>query len=298
MSFSSEVKTELIKTRASACCNLAECYGMLLFSKEYSAEKITFITENKDVVFTFKHLVKSCFDVRVIVSQIGKKRVMYKSEVCGKLDCQKILTQFHNNKCVYLNTDLVKKNCCVGAFLRGAFLSCGTITDPQKSYHLEFSIKTQELAEQFSLFLKSNGTIPRIFKRNSKWVVYFKGSALIEEILTRMDASQHTLEIMGVKVYKDIRNKTNRINNCETANITKTVNAAVKQTKAIEILEKKGKLECLPQELFNVALLRKKYPNESLSELCKLTCDSLTRSGLNHRLQKIVKIADDINDED
>ena len=147
------------------------------------------------------------------------------------------------------------------------------------------------LCDSFVKFLNDLDLTSRISKRGNHKIVYFKDSDQIEALLTIIKASHYTLELMSIKIYKDIRNKVNRKNNCETANISKTVTASVEQTMAIEYLEDTGLLYMLPEELVSAAMLRKINPSSSLNELCKRSSDPITRSGLNHRLQKLVAIA-------
>ena len=186
----------------------------------------------------------------------------------------------------------IENECCVAAFLRGAFLCAGSVNSPEAGYHLEIVTPHRRLAEDLVALIRAYYFEPRILLRKQNYVIYFKDSSEIEDLLTTLGAQRSALEIMSVKVYKDIRNNTNRIVNCETANIKKTVSAAAKQCEAIEKLAHAGMLERLPDELREVAELRLKNPECSLSELAEKLPETLTKSGLNHRLQKLMAEAD------
>lgn len=290
MSFSYDVKSEMCKIRPSGCCKFAQFYGMLLFSRAFSLNSVSITTEHEIVCKAYTHLLKGCFDIHAPVETSGQKRQMYKAAVTGAMDRKRILSYYGHSSST-INNEIIRRECCKSAFLRGVFLSCGVIDDPNKDYCIEFVMPDSPLCHSFVGFLNEIGLTPRIARRRNHMVVYFKDSDQIEELLTRMQASHYTLELMSIKIYKDIRNKINRKTNCETANISKTVTAAVEQTKAIEYLEDTGILYMLPAELVSAAMLRKINPSSSLKELCERSSDPITRSGLNHRLQKLVAIA-------
>lgn len=292
MSFSADVKNELCKIRPTGCCKNAECYGILLFSRAFSKQAISLITEHEEVAFRFSQMLRLLCGVSVKFQAQGSIRDFYSVSVEDEKDRLRVLEYFGHladETSLKINKNILKDNCCVGAFIRGAFLAAGSITNPQKDYHAELLTNHQSLANDMIELLSDRGFSPRITKRGSALVIYFKESNNIEDLLTTMNATGHTLELMNIKIYKNVRNKINRLTNCETANIAKTVNAAIKQQEAIRILEDSGKLQQLSKELREAAELRKNNPDMSLSELSKLC--GLTRSGLNHRLSKLVKLA-------
>jgi len=186
------------------------------------------------------------------------------------------------------------KECCVYAFLRGAFLAVGSVTDPKKDYHLEFASPHQQLCRDLLALMEGLGLNPKYMTRKGSGIVYFKESEQIEDLLTMMSATNSSLEIMGVKILKNIRNKANRVTNCETANITKTVDAASLQLEMIEIIYRKAGLDSLPPELREIALERMNNPDMSLRELGEQLSPPLSRSGVNHRLARLKKIADEL----
>ena len=196
-----------------------------------------------------------------------------------------------------LNSRLFKRDCCVQAFVRGAFLACGSVTDPNKEYHLEFSVPSLSLAEGLLSLLQEHGIPIKLASRKGIRLLYLKESEPIEDLLTYMGAVNNSLELMNVKIYKDVRNKVNRVTNCETANIEKTVNAAAGQVEAIRLIEQTLGLDELPEDLREVAGLRLENPDMSLRELCQSLVEPISRSGVNHRLKRLMAIADEIREK-
>lgn len=289
MSFSSQLKSELCKTHAMGCCRMAECYGMLCINRAFSAGAMAILTENEDVAQKYAACVRGCFELQTQAQSKGEKRDMHAVKVSTAVGRKKILNAFGGNSGI--NRSLLLRDCCVNAFLRGVFLSCGQISDPNKEYRLEFIVADAQMAADLTGLLADHGLFAKVSRRGGTAVLYFKDSDQIEEILTRIGAVHYTLQLMDIKIYKDIRNKMNRLNNCETANITKTVHAAVAQINAITALEKTGELALLPETVQQAAALRKAHPEASLNELCKLSPDPVTRSALNRRFEKLIAAA-------
>ena len=181
-----------------------------------------------------------------------------------------------------------------GAFLRGVFVSCGSITDPNKEYHLEIVLPVPSRTERLRSFIEEHGMPVKLTIRGKTPVLYAKESGLIEDFLTYIGAGNHALEIMRVKIEKDFRNRVNRSVNCDSANLDKTVAASEKVRRDIEfIFEKLGETALKP-ELRETARLRLENPESSLSELCEMFDPPISRSGLNHRLKKLSKIAEEL----
>lgn len=298
MSFSSDIKAALSEARMSDCCALAECYGMLLFSRTFSPDDISFSTENKESADVFAKLMRRCFDCRIIISQSGSARKRYKASIAGEADKKRVFNTYTRSMaCNFenINQDKLSKTCCMSAFLRGVFLACGSVSDPQKQYRLEFVVKNNTLAIDLYSLLYRRGINPYMSSRGKYVVVYIKKSEDIEDFLTAIEAPKYSLEFISVSVIKDIRNNENRKNNFETANIAKTSSAALLQTKAIEKLQKDGKLQLLSKELIDIANLRLQNKEASLTELLSIYNSNnkkqLTRSGLNHRLSKLVELS-------
>lgn len=182
----------------------------------------------------------------------------------------------------------------LGVFAAGVFLACGSVIDPEKEYHLEFAVPEQKLAQELISLLNDIGVTARSAVRRGQLIVYIKGSEGIEDTLTFIGAQQCTLELMNVKIYKDVRNKANRIANCDSANIDKVVSAALKQIEDISLIANNRGLDDLPEELREIARLRMENPTMSLQEIGESLSEPLSRSGVNHRFKRIAKIADEI----
>lgn len=297
MSFSQDVKSELaLLTDLSDCCMKAESYGMLLFGKYYSQTRIGLLTENKNVANAYSVFCKECCGVKARTTKT--KAGNYSLSVSAQSEIMKIMRYFGQspqNVALRINRANFEDDCCYASFLRGAFLSCGTIADPMKNYHLEFVIPFFKLTNDFATLLGDMGLTPKIVERGNSYVVYFKDSENIEDFLTLIGAASSSLELMGVKMMKDVRNKINRKVNFETANISRTVNAAMAQIAAIEKIEKTKGLSWLPEQLKNIAIIRKNNPDMSLDEIKNELGGEISRSGVNHRLNRLIKIADELN---
>lgn len=187
-------------------------------------------------------------------------------------------------------------NNSIDAFLTGAYLVSGSMTDPLKEYHLEFVTPYYNLSNDLQAILSNIGTIKNT-ERKSIHVLYFKDSECIEDILTFMGATMSSLEIMNVKILKDVRNKANRIANCDSANIEKTVAASAKQVDDIELIERVKGLSFLSADLREIAEIRMENPELSLRELGQMLEKPIGRSGANHRMMKISAIAEELRKE-
>lgn len=295
MSFTSDIKSELTKLETPTCCKISECYGILLFGRAFSEKEISVSTENEEVVERIIHLLSSCFAVQPHISGGGTKRDHFTITINNEQKCTEIL-----NSLGYFGFELgdsvikhqnIEDDCCKASFVRGAFLASGMVSDPNKDYHAEFTVRNAMLTEEFYELLREMDLKPKTTLRGKTHIVYFKESENIEDLLTTIQATNHTLELAGIKVYKDMRNHYNRLSNCEIANISKTVNAAVSQNQAIEKIKQKGEFEKLSAELKFAAELRSKNPEASLKELVELSGNAITKSGLNHRLNRLVTIA-------
>ena len=212
------------------------------------------------------------------------------------LQAVKILTADRQPAAVQgmVNQMVIQKNCCKRAFLRGAFLCAGSISDPKKFYHFEIFCASPEKARQMQELMQSFEIDAKIVKRKKYDVVYVKEGAQIVELLGLMGAGISLMNLENVRILKGMRNTVNRKVNCETANINKTVNAAVKQMEDIEYIQNTVGLEKLPENLEETARLRLEYPQASLKELGALLSVPLGKSGVNHRLRKISSIAEQL----
>ncbi len=297
MSFSQDVKSELaLLTDLSDCCMKAEAYGMLLFGKYYSQSRIGFFTENKNVADAYVTFCKEYCKVKT--RTVRTKAGNYSISIPLQSDIVKVMKSFgqsRQNITLRINRANFEDDCCYASFLRGVFLSCGTIADPMKNYHLEFVIPFLKLTNDFATLLGDMGLSPKIVERGNAYVVYFKDSENIEDFLTIIGAASSSLELMGVKMMKDVRNRINRKVNFETANISRTVNAAMTQIAAIEKIENTKGLSWLPEQLREIALIRKENPDMSLDEIKNELGGEISRSGVNHRLNRLIKISKELD---
>ena len=301
MSFAWQVKTELCSIRTSRCCSFSECYGMMLFAKRFSSACISLQTENIDVADLFARLCRECFEARTRITQGGNKRDTYIVSVISPIDRKKIMLSCgctDGKRPSGINFELIGKECCTGSFIRGAFLSCGGVSDPNKAYHAQFLVKDKLLAHNLYQLLGKCGIPPKTYIRGESVMLYYKESHLIEDLFTTVNATRNTLALMDLEVMKTVKNKLNRQGNCMMANLDKTVEASVKQRTAIQLLKEKGILESLAKELQEAALLRTENPDSSLSELCQLSCEPITKSALSRRLTKIIELADKISKDE
>ena len=191
-----------------------------------------------------------------------------------------------------VNTEYLDKPMKKKAFLRGAFLSCGAVMTPEKKYHMEFATSSYGLHNDLFVVMKSLDLNPKIVVRKNNFVIYYKSSNEIADILTMLGAYSVLMEFHNTKILKEIRNNVNRTVNCEAANMQKMVDASLEQVRAIEKLVKKNLFDTLPENLKEVARLRLEFREHSLKELGEMLDPPLGKSGVNHRLRKIQEIAD------
>ena len=193
-----------------------------------------------------------------------------------------------------MNPLLIKNACCRRAFLRGAYLVIGSMSDPEKSYHLEFVCSTEGQAVQMQEIIRDFGIEARIIIRKNHYVVYLKEGTGIVDLLNVMGAHVSLMNLENLRIVKEMRNSINRRVNCETANITKTVNASSKQVKDIKLIQEREGLDSLQEGLREAALIRLEYPDATLKELGQYLNPPVGKSGINHRLRKLSEIADRI----
>ena len=286
MSFSSEVKAELAKNISSARhCQLAELAAMLHFCGQYGRGAdgtftIGFQTENEAVVRKGFTLLKKTFNINTDVL-LTEKEMQALMQKVGNLEEP-------------VNGLLLKNTCCQRAFLRGAFLSVGSISDPEKGYHLEFDCNREEKAEQLRQMIAGFDIEAKIILRKKYYVVYLKEGSGIVDLLNVCGAPVSLMNLENTRILKEMRNSVNRRVNCETANIAKTVSAATRQVEDIEYLRTHYGLENLPQTLREMAEVRLENPDAPLKELGEYFTPVIGKSGVNHRLRKLSELADRI----
>lgn len=295
MSFCSDIKTELCDIRVPRCCIQALTYGLLLFGRAFKPQKISMQSENKSIAKLYSTMIKKNYDANVEITEGNGKNVVYKAEVVDEIDRLKILASVDFGMIEgKISHEFFNRACCEAAFVRGAFLSCGQMSDPQKSYRVDFPVKSEALAIELRDILARHEVMANISTRGNGFVVYIKRSEMIINLLTLMGASARSFELIETTIIKEANNKTNRVFNCDGANINKTIEASIKQRTAIEYLINRDMLSSLPKELIDAANLRTKYPDSSLKDLCKHSPEPIAISGLNRRLKKIIAIYEDI----
>lgn len=293
MSFSSEIKSELCKiVSKNMNDNLSEIYGMILFSKYFNENNgLILKTENKIICEKFAKLISSCFNV--ISNTKIQKKSLYSLSIPNKNDRISILNYFKINvDKLNLNREYINET-HIASFLRGIFLSCGNLAEPSINYHLEWNVKTlkfakilQKILSDIDLNLHVNYTL-----RKNNYLVYLKSYDNIVDFLAFIGCQARVMDMIQVKMLKEVRNQINRTTNFEAANINKTVVAATEQILAIKKLKKTRKFENLPPELKELANLRLNNPQMSLKELGENLSIKISRSGVNHRFKKLIELS-------
>ena len=305
MSFSSDVKKELCRTVPEGkCCARAELAGIISFCGFTRPAKdgdiFTVKTENAAVARRVYTLIKRLLGVSIAITPVrrGKKSNSYIIELNDRTLFKKILTEtglLENNSVRFaINSFIVQEVCCQRAYIRGAFLGGGSVNSPEKSYHFEIETHYFRLSRDLTALFAELELGARCIVRKSNYVIYLKDSEKIGEALASMGAADSMMELCNIKILKDMKNTINRQVNCETANVGKTASAAAQQIRSIKkIIERRG-LASLPEELAELAVLRMENPEVSLAELCGMLKAPISRSGVNHRLKKLIEIAESI----
>ena len=287
MSFSSEVKTELAKHLGkSRHCQIAELAALIAFEGRIPAAE----SENRLLMKKYQLLLAELFHIEEIHTEEEARSVfstvkMY-NDVTGEPEPEDTVKGL-----------LVQQSCCKRAYIRGAFLAGGSISDPNKSYHFEIVCRSIPQAEQLRDVINSFDMDAKIVARKKYQVVYLKEGSQIVDILNIMEAHVALMNLENVRILKEMRNSVNRKVNCETANISKTVNAAVKQLADIEYIRETAGLSYLPENLKEMALLRLEYPDAPLAELGTYLNPPVGKSGVNHRLRRISEMADSLRQQ-
>ena len=296
MSFSAQVKQELCRIPLSrTCCARAEAYGTLLFCHTFATGEIRLITRSPALKARLPALFRKAFQVEfdALPPAEGEDKATFllKSgdkllSVFNALDCDRERLVAH-----HVNFALLEEPHCRLAFLRGAFLAGGSVTDPAKRYHLELATSHASAARETQALLGEAGFAGKLTSRGPNSVLYFKKSEHIEDFLTAIGAPVSAMEVMNAKLEKDLVGRVNRRVNCDAANVAKAVAAAQGQIAAIARLEEQGVLAALPDKLREAARLRVDNPELTLSQLAALCTPPVSKSAFNHRLRKLVEAA-------
>lgn len=314
LTFSGKVKEELSRQwNEQKHCQIAEiaaiismCGKVMIDSRDRHAVKVR--TENISVARKCFTLLRKTFNIEaesLVSINKSKGNTTYTVVVKQHEDAMKLLQaarlvdgdgeiseEFSTSRNL-----IVHKSCCKRAFLRGAFLASGSMSHPEKSYHIEMVCASKVKAEQIQKLINSFGLDAKVILRKNSYVVYLKEGSQIVDLLNIMEAPIALMEMENVRILKEMRNSVNRKVNCETANINKTVSAAAKQEEDIRLIQKEMGLNKLPEGLQEIAELRLAYPDASLKELGEMLTEPLGKSGVNHRLRKLSELAEDIRNK-
>lgn len=311
MSFSGKVKDELSKQCPVARhCQIAEVAAIISLCgrigiSQNDTYSVRIHTENIAVARKYFTLLKKAYniDTEISIRQSSKLRnytitIKHHKDAMKVLQASKLIDEY-GEICENLSVSsniLIQKECCKRAFIRGAFLASGSISDPEKFYHFEIVCTTEDKAVQLKNIIQYFNIEAKIVERKKHFVVYIKEGAGIVDILNVMEAHVALMDLENVRILKEMRNSVNRKVNCETANLKKTVSAAVKQIEDIKFIRDKVGLSVLSDNLEEMARLRLDNPDASLKELGEMLTPAVGKSGVNHRLRKICEIADDLRE--
>jgi DNA-binding protein WhiA len=296
-SFSAAAKAEICRNIPNKnCCALAECFGILLFCNSFDSDCVRIITESREFAYILPKLFKRAFDVEfdTFPSMAAPGKLIFQITDPEKLDLIFAACGFcrGNTLAMHLNLPLVEEECCRTAFLRGAFLAGGSVTDPEKGYHLELSTTHMTVApEAYTLIHEILSFYPKVATRGGGQVLYLKQSDQISDFLACLGASVASMGIIEAKLEKELNNKVNRRCNCDDANTSKVVEAAQEQLTAIRVLRERGMVDKLPFKLQQAMIAREQNPEASLSELAGLMDPPISKPAMNHRLKKLLELS-------
>ena len=297
MSFSSDAKQELCRLPLSReCCALAECYGILLYCHTFDPREIRIVTASDALAQRLPRLFRRAFDTafdRLPPEGAGGKRTFL---ITDPDKIRTVRAAYGQESAVshHVNYGMLENDCCRQSFLRGAFLAGGSVTDPDKRYHLEYLTSHAGVGRETYTLLLEMGFAPKSAVRAGGYIIYFKQSEAIEDVLTTMGAPLAAMGVMQAKMQKDMRNAVNRRVNCDSANADKIVSAAQEQLDAIRELDKLYGLVNLPDTLQETAMLRIANPESSLTELAALADPPVSKSCMSHRLKKLLEYKGEI----
>ena len=297
VSFSSAAKAEVCKyVPSKRCCALAECFGILLYCNSFQSDGIKIITESREFAYILPKLFKKAFDIPFdsYPSLASPGKLVF--QIWEDVKIKKIMAAFgfspEDTLALHVNYPIVEEECCKASFLRGAFLAGGSVTDPEKGYHMELSTTHQSVARETNLLIREAMAFsPKMAARGGGQVLYIKQSEQISDFLTYLGAAVAAMGIMETRLEKELNNKVNRRCNCDDANTSKVVEAAQEQLAAIRILRETEQLEKLPEKLKQAALARENNPSASLSELAAMMDPAITKPAMNNRMKKLVQLS-------
>lgn len=310
MSFSSNCKQELCRIIPNRkCCRLAELSALIKTTGTIKISEghltLSLNIENACIARKVFVLMKKLFNISVELmvkkNYYFNKHNTYTLIITEDMKLMEILinTKILKDKDDYsfsygIDNDLIKEECCKKAYIRGAFLGSASISDPEKTYHMEFVTDSEKYAEDLESLINSYELNCKIIQRKNYYVIYLKEGEHIIDLLNVIGAHSSLLELENIRVYKEMRNNVNRVVNCETANLKKTVDASMRQINNIELIENTIGIRNLPKELRDVAALRIEHSEATLKEIGEMLNPPVGKSGVNHRLRRIDRIAENL----
>lgn len=297
VSFSGNAKAEICRNiPGKSCCALAECFGILLFCNSFRVDHIRIITESREFANILPKLFKKAFGITFDLLPEADTPGKMNFQIQNKEKIHQIMHAYGfdagGTLSLHINLPIVEDDCCKAAFLKGAFLAGGSVTDPAKGYHIELATTHSSVARECnSLIHEALSLQPKYTARGGSHVLYLKQSDMISDFLTYLGAPVSAMGIMEAKLEKELNNKVNRRCNCDDANTSKVVEAAQEQLSAIRILRENGVFQNLPAKLQQAAAAREENPESSLTELAALMQPPISKPAMNHRLQKLVQLA-------
>ena len=297
VSFSANAKAEICRNIPSkSCCAVAQCFGILLYCNSFSADGIRIITESAEFAALLPKLFKKAFGIAFDIlpgEGTAGKRIF---QITAPDKLRQIMDTYGfdpgSTVSLHINLPVVEEDCCKSAFLRGAFLAGGSVTDPAKGYHLELATTHHSVArESCALIQEIIPVAAKTAQRGGARVLYLKQMEQIADILTYLGAPVAAMGVLETHLEKELNNKVNRRCNCDEANTSKVVEAAQEQLAAIRILRKKGVFEHLPEKMQKAALAREAHPEASLTELAAMMEPPITKPAMNNRLKKLMAAA-------
>lgn len=297
ITFAASAKAEMCRNIPQKhCCALAECFGILLFCNSFRADGIRIVTECRDFAMNLPKLFKKAFSITFdhVPAEDAPGKLVFLINDAAKLST--IMNAYgmdpSSTVSLHINLPYLESDCCKNAFLRGAFLAGGSVTDPTKAYHLEITTCHQSVAREcLALMEEVLFFYPKTATRGGGQVLYIKNSEQISDLLTYLGAPVAAMGIMEARLEKELNNKVNRRCNCDDANTSKVVEAAQEQLSAIRVLRDIGRFEALPGKLKQAAIAREENPEASLTELAELMEPAISKPAMNHRLKKLLEFA-------
>lgn len=301
VSFSGNAKAEICRgVPQKRCCAIAQCFGILLFCNSFSADGIRIITESKEFATILPRLFRKAFGLGFDVCPDDDASGKFIFSISDADKIRRIMTEYgfdpDDTLSLHINLPVLENECCKASFLKGTFLAGGSVTDPEKGYHLELTTTHHSVArEAYTLMHEVMGFYPKTALRGGAQVLYVKHSELISDVLTYLGAPICAMGVMETRLEKELNNKVNRRCNCDEANTSKVVEAAQEQITAIRLIKQKGLLESLPAKVQQAAEARLKNPESSLTELAAMMEPPISKPAMNNRLKRLLLVAKEIN---